>query len=85
MDQLTHQILSIISPYQHGFLKGKSTCTNLLEFVNKTIHGFVNSMQTDTIYTDFSKAFDTVNHDMLLMKLNNIGLPSNLLDGFTHT
>ena len=36
-------------------------------------------MQTDTIYTDFSKAFDTVNHDMFLMKLNIIGLPTLLL------
>ena len=78
-DQITQQVSTIISPFQHGFLKGKSTCTNLLEFCSKTIHGFIKGMQTDTIYTDFSKAFDTVNHELLIMKLNFIGFPSDLL------
>jgi len=36
-------------------------------------------MQTDVVYTDFSKAFDSVNHCLLLHKLNLIGFPYNLL------
>ena len=33
-DHLSFQLSSIISPYQHGFTKGRSTITNLLEFTN---------------------------------------------------
>ena len=36
-------------------------------------------LQTDTIYIDFSKAFDKVNHKILLRKLNAIGLNFKLL------
>ena len=38
-----------------------------------------NKLQTDTIYTDFSKAFDKVNHKILLLKLNALGINSTLL------
>jgi len=43
------------------------------------INGFKNKMQTDVMYTDFSKAFDSVNHSLLLFKLNQLGFPCNLL------
>lgn len=38
-----------------------------------------NHSQTDTIYTDFSKAFDRLDHSILLSKLNNFGFDNNLL------
>lgn len=78
-DILSYQVSSIISPDQHGFRKGHSTVTNLMEFSSIVIDGFVAGKQTDAIYTDFSKAFDKVNHELLLYKLNIIGLSLNLL------
>lgn len=78
--KLVHSIQSIISPCQHGFLKGKSTVTNLLEFTSYVFSSFSSKLQTDVIYTDFSKAFDRVDHRLLLLKLDLIGFPSNLLD-----
>jgi len=56
-----------------------STTTNLLELSSIVINGFKKKMQTDVIYTDFSKAFDSVNHSFLLIKLNQLGFPCNLL------
>jgi len=67
-----------ISPYQHGFVKHRSTTTNLLEFFSLVIKGFKNKMQIDVVYTDFSTAFNSVNHCLLLNKLNLIVFPYNL-------
>ena len=44
---------------QHGFVRGKSTCTNLLESLND----WTQNLQTVIIYVDFSKVFDVVQHD----------------------
>ena len=49
---------SLISQFEHGFLKGRSTVTNLLEFTIHVFRGFLARARTDVIYTDYSKAFD---------------------------
>ncbi|XP_075151967.1 uncharacterized protein LOC142225994 [Haematobia irritans] len=78
-DVLSHGISSILYPCQHGFRKGLSTTTNLVEFTSHVINQFVVGNRTHVIYTDFSKAFDRVNHKLLLYKLDRIGLASTLL------
>ena len=78
-DILKHQVSQNVSPYQHGFMKRRSTMTNLLEFSSKVLNGFASNEQTDVIYTDFSKAFDTVNHNLLLLKLEKMGFSLTLL------
>lgn len=70
---------SIISPIQHGFQKGKSTASNLLEFCSDVIPKTQLGLQTDVIYLDFTKAFDRVNHSILLQKLSNYGLSNWIL------
>jgi len=77
--QLQHLCSSLISPCQHGFVKRRSTTTNLLEFTSFVLDGFNKKLQTDVIYTDFSKAFDSVNHSLLLFKLDLLGFPNNQL------
>nr|AMS38367.1 hypothetical protein [Bactrocera tryoni] len=72
-DDITFRISPLISCSQHGFRKGKSTITNLLEFVSHVSTGFRENKNTDVIYTDFSKAFDKVNHSILLNKLDLLG------------
>lgn len=64
---------SIICDAQHGFMKKRSTATNLLNFTSSTVRNFSQGCQTDCIYTDFSKAFDKVNHKLLIMKLDKKG------------
>lgn len=69
-----------INPNQHGFVSGRSTTTNLAVFSNFCINEFVSGVQVDTIYTDFSKAFDRVRHDILLFKLYKFGFHSKVLN-----
>jgi len=75
--QLQHHCQSIILPCQHGFTRCRSTSTNLLELMSLITRGFLTHHQTDVIYTDFSKAFDSVNHRLLLYKLSLLGFPPN--------
>ena len=76
---LTSELLNHISPHQHGFLKGWSTSTNLLEFVNFLVSKIAIGDQVDVIYTDISKAFDKILHSVLLKKLYKIGIHSSML------
>ncbi|KAK4813574.1 hypothetical protein QYF61_011803 [Mycteria americana] len=77
-----------IKPSQHGFRKGRSCLTNLISFYNKVTHLVDEGKAVDVVYLDFSKAFDTVSHSILLEKLAARGLDGctlrwvkNWLDG----
>ena len=64
---------------QHGFFKGRSTSTNLLEFIDYSLNAMDNGNHVEALYTDFSKAFDRIDIPMLLFKLQKIGIESGLL------
>ncbi|KAI1524765.1 reverse transcriptase, partial [Pyrenophora tritici-repentis] len=68
-----------ITKKQHGFMKSRSTASNLTEFVYYAQRGINSGAQVDVLYTDFSKAFDRVNHKRLILKLRSFNLPDNLL------
>ena len=70
---------NLMTPYQHGFTKGKSCLTNLLTALNDWTLSLDNSFETDVIYLDFQKAFDTVPHYRLIKKLDAYGIKSTLL------
>ena len=64
---------------QHGFMEGKSTVTQLTQ----VFQHIDNSGQVDTLYLDFSKAFDRVPHHLLLQKMKVYGFNGSLLKWFT--
>lgn len=53
--------------------------TNLSIYTTKIAHAFERGLETHSIYTDFSKAFDTVEFNVLLPKLKSIGIDGTLL------
>lgn len=65
----SHQLLSNM---QHGFRRGFSTTTQLVEFTHDIFLNLDLGNQVDAIFIDFSKAFDTVLHSKLLAKLDVI-------------
>ena len=58
-----------ITIMQHGFLPERSCTTQMLNYIDFLAVQLNNKSQTDVIYFDFSKAFDSVNHDIILKKL----------------
>lgn len=85
---LVHGVLypvvnKILIPEQHGFVKRKSTVTNLMIFTGHLFENMDKRIQTDAVYTDFQKAFDRVDHAILLSKLAFNGIRGNLLRWFS--
>ena len=70
-DQLMHHVSPVLSPAQHGFLPRRSCTTNLACLVKHVWDSIAAGVQTDVIYTDFSSAFTSVNHSLLLHKLHH--------------
>jgi len=68
----------LITDSQHGFRKGQSCLTNLLEFLEK-VTGCVDA-GGNVAFLDFAKAFDKVPHKRLILKMRNHGIQCKLLD-----
>ena len=74
------QINEILYNKQFGFQPKHSTQHAVMELISEITDGFEKNMYTLGIFIDLSKAFDTVNHEILLNKLKNYGIKNkNLL------
>ena len=68
-----------ISCSQHGFRKGRSCLSELLAHFTNLYENLGNCSDSDTVYLDFSKAFDKVDHALLIKKLQKYGFGGKLL------
>ena len=59
--KLYHHVKQFISPLQHGFLRYR-LCTTQLLSVNAISQNLDKNIQTEVIYLDLAKAFDSVDH-----------------------
>ena len=73
---------SILNPHQSGFKRGHSTCTALLAVSNDLGKAMDDRLLTILVLYDFSNAFPSVNHDLLLSKLKWYGFSQSVISWF---
>lgn len=88
LDQLVSDRISILfedilTGPQHAYKKGLSTVTNLMEYVSGILNHMESGKQVDSIYLDFAKAFDSINHHTLVTKLSLYGLDDGTCSWFS--
>ena len=75
-------INSVLSPHQSGFRAQHSTTSAITLVVNDISSALDNKKHCAALFIDLSKAFDTVDHSLLLHRLTSIGLDDNALSWF---
>ncbi len=73
----------LLSEQQHGFVYGRSCTTQLLKVMDKWTEIMDEGGAIDAVYLDLAKAFDTVPHRRLLVKLASYGITGKLLEWIT--
>lgn len=69
---------NLVSPKQHGFVSRRSTVTNVLRSLNSWFNSVNDRKIIHAAYLDFAKAFDSVPHPKLLLKLSRYGFSGKL-------
>ena len=70
-DDLMARCNHLVDTRQHGFLPHKSCSTQLTQFCDSLALSLNRNIRADVVYFDFAKAFDSVNHDLILYKLRH--------------
>ena len=78
------EVNSILNPNQHGFRPGHSTIDVVANFTDDIYNAMNEGKCTLAVYIDFKKAFDTVNHNILIQKLYYLGIRNRTLDWITN-
>ena len=83
-NQLFHYLTinRLLYDHQYGFREKYSTESATLEFIDTILQDLDNSKIPITIFLDLSKAFDTIDHNILLQKLGHYGISNNELKWF---
>ena len=70
----------LLSESQHGFMRGRSCLTNLLESLEEWTATLDEGYGLDIVFLDYRKAFDSVPHKRLIEKLKTFGIKGQLLN-----
>ena len=74
---------TILSKHQFGFRKSYSTEYPILDIYEKLLNNLDKGLSSCAIFLDLAKAFDSVDHGILLRKLSKYGIKKNFLNFFT--
>ena len=81
-DKIIHFVSLSLSPTQFGFRPNHSSIQQLLVFLKAILDSSTSNSHADVVYLDFKKAFDSVSHNELLVKLWSFGITGNMWKWF---
>ncbi|GIL48950.1 hypothetical protein Vafri_5443, partial [Volvox africanus] len=71
--------LALFSEAQEGFLRYRNTERQIQNLIHAIEDAGLTRQDLYTLYIDFSSAFNTINHDLLLQIMYDLGLPDDLI------
>ena len=71
---------NVLTAYQNGFRKNHSTIDTIFRYTTDLQLNKNNKLNTISLYVDFKKAFDTVNHKLLVHTLKNYNMKNKAID-----
>ncbi|MCH2405687.1 MAG: hypothetical protein MK200_05790, partial [Nitrosopumilus sp.] len=69
---------NLINETQHGFRSGRATITQLINYYDTILSMLEQRNHVDAIYLDFAKAFDRVDHGILMQKINGLNITGKI-------
>ena len=86
LEKIVHKVISnhleandLLTKFQTGFRKAYSITSSIASLTNDIFEGINNQRFTVAVFVDLAKAFNTVNHVILLVKLIKLGITGTLL------
>ena len=65
--------INVLYSNQFGFRSNYSTSDPVLQFIDHCVHSLDKKVHTIAVFLDFSKAFDAVNKNIMIQKLEHVG------------
>ena len=81
-NQLTYYLDTncLLDVRQHGFRKGHSTVTAIMTLTQLMYESIDKGDTSHCAFIDYSKAFDTLDHEILCIKLTNLGFDNQIVE-----